>query len=503
MAVPSSAPSWRLLPLILLAAFLARAALALATDSVSHPDEVFQYLEQGHRLAFGYGHVPWEYRYGIRSWLVAGFIAGLLKLAAGIGLDHPDGYIPLVKLVFCAISLCLPWSMYHLARRAAGENAARIALVFGAFWYELLYYAHKPMPDALATYAIVGAMAFLVAAPGLRNRIAFGSLAGLVLVLRFQLLPVAGVLCLYSMWQWRWRAAPAAAAFLLVLAAAGALDAYTWGYWFSSILLNIQMNLMVGVANAFGTQPFYYYLGTLMISSFGLVALGVVGLAAIARRQALPLVVVIVDLLAFSLVGHKEPRFVLALVPLYLVGLAALVADGGVLLGQSLASLRPQARLWAQGLGAACLIVSAAGAFNLLPIENRVYLTPVLTREDDFQAFLHLSRQKDVHGVYDDRGDNLYNTGGFYYLHLDTPLYIENVPAPALALVKANPAAYASHWITAGATAQPPGYRLLARIGELSVWRRDSDPASMPPAPGYEARMLVELKGPPVVTPRW
>lgn len=501
--MPAPAPTWRLLPPVLLAAFLARAALALATDSVSHPDEVFQYLEQGHRLAFGYGHVPWEYRYGIRSWLVAGFIAGLLKLAAGVGLDYPGSYIPLVKLVFCAISLCLPWSMYHLARRVAGENAARIALVFGAFWYELLYYAHKPMPDALATYAIIAAMALLVATPGLRNRLAFGALAGLVLVLRFQLLPVVGVLCLASMWQWRWKAVPAAAAFLLVLATAGALDAYTWGYWFSSILLNIQMNVVVGVANAFGTQPFYYYLGTLMISSLGLVGLGAVGLVALARRHALLLLVAAVDLLAFSLVGHKEPRFVLALVPLYLVGLAALVADGGVLLGQSLPSLRPQARLWAQGLVAGCLIVSAAGVFDLLPIENRVYLTPVLIREDDFQAFLYLSRQKDVHGVYDDRGDNLYNTGGYYYLHLDTPLYIENVPAGALALVKANPAAYASHWITPGAAAQPAGYRLLTRTGELSIWRRDSDPVSMPPAPGYEAKMLVELKGPPVVTPRW
>ena len=359
------------------------------------------------------------------------------------------------------------------------------------------------MPDALATYAIVGAMALLVAAPSLRNRIAFGGLAGLVLVLRFQLLPVAGVLCLISMWQWRWRAAPAAAAFLLAVAAAGALDAYTWGYWFSSILLNIQMNVVVGVANAFGTQPFYYYLGTLMISSLGLVALGAVGLAAIARRHALLLVVAAVDLLAFSLVGHKEPRFALALVPLYLVGLAALIADGGVLLGQSLPSLRAKARLWAQGLVAACLIVSAAGAFDLLPIENRVYLTPVLTRDDDFQAFLYLSRQNDVHGVYDDRGDNLYNTGGYYYLHLDTPLYIENVPAGALALVKANPAAYASHWITPGSTAQPEGYRLLRRIGGLAIWRREFDPASMPPAPGYEAKMLVELKGPPVVVPRW
>src|SRR3546814_14871069 len=31
--------------------------------SMHHPDEVIQYLEQAHRLVFGYGVIPWEYRY--------------------------------------------------------------------------------------------------------------------------------------------------------------------------------------------------------------------------------------------------------------------------------------------------------------------------------------------------------------------------------------------------------------------------------------------------------
>ncbi len=34
-----------------------------------HSDEFGQYLEQAHRLVFGYGLVPWEYRADMRSWL--------------------------------------------------------------------------------------------------------------------------------------------------------------------------------------------------------------------------------------------------------------------------------------------------------------------------------------------------------------------------------------------------------------------------------------------------
>ena len=46
-------PCWKLVPLVLALAFAARAAVALTGDFVLHPDEIMQYLEPAHRLAFG------------------------------------------------------------------------------------------------------------------------------------------------------------------------------------------------------------------------------------------------------------------------------------------------------------------------------------------------------------------------------------------------------------------------------------------------------------------
>ena len=68
------------LGLILIVAFLLRIYFALAFPNIHHPDEVFQYLEQAHRLVFKYGVIPWEYREATRSWIVPGFLGGLLKL---------------------------------------------------------------------------------------------------------------------------------------------------------------------------------------------------------------------------------------------------------------------------------------------------------------------------------------------------------------------------------------------------------------------------------------
>ena len=44
-----------------------RMAEAIAFPGYEYPDEIFQVLEQAHRLAFGNGIIPWEFAEGIRS----------------------------------------------------------------------------------------------------------------------------------------------------------------------------------------------------------------------------------------------------------------------------------------------------------------------------------------------------------------------------------------------------------------------------------------------------
>src|SRR4051812_22351947 len=44
---------------ILLVALSLRVAVVGWSPNVLHPDEIFQVLEQSHRLAFGYGSIPW------------------------------------------------------------------------------------------------------------------------------------------------------------------------------------------------------------------------------------------------------------------------------------------------------------------------------------------------------------------------------------------------------------------------------------------------------------
>jgi hypothetical protein len=477
------------LPLILVLAFLLRATFALTTDFNTHPDEIFQYLEPAHRLVFGQGIVTWEYYYGTRSWIIPGLVALILKFLAALGIDRPDIYQPTVRLVFCAISLSLPVSVYRIAQALLDEGAARLALVGTAFWYELILFAPTPMPDALGAYAFFAALAFLLGRPGRGAALAFGVLAGLTLALRFQLAPMVGVAMLIAALRWRWSGWPALLGFFFVVASAGALDAYTWGRWFSSIISNIEMNVFAHVSDGFSTAPGYYYLLELGMCSACFGYLGALGLA-LSWRKTWPLLVMgAAYVAALSIFGHKEWRFLVPLDPIYIIGSAVVFATYG-------RRLRPLVAPAFAALVAAIFVACTAAVIFVLVTGNK------LGRPDVRQAYLMLSRLPDVKGVIDDSGSNL---GGYYDLHQAAPIYRED-SATNVARVRQSPQLFASHWITTADAAAPDGYVLLARSRMMTIWRRSKDPPETPIAPGYSSHGPFPFDSktvPPKVTPRW
>ena len=490
---PGEAP-WKHLPLILALAFIARALVALSGDFILHPDEIMQYLEPAHRLVFGNGVTHWEYFYGARSWLVPGLVAGVLWLLDAVGLGQPVWYVGAVKLVFCALSLLIPAGMYFFARAHFGETTARVALIAGAFWYELVGFAHKPMTEFVAAALLMSLLALCVRPAVDRSRVvwAVALSAVLTVAVRMQYAPLA--LLLLGLFFLRTRSKMQLAAAVAVLSlAVGVFDGLTWGGSpFHSYLVNMHFNLIVGDYRA-GESPPWQFLWWLLVASSGLSLVGVAA-ALRGRRCGLLVILIALMLLIHSSQSHKEYRFIFAVIPLWLmlgadvvVGLASRVKAGG-------SRRRRYGRRFRQAT-LACVAatafgtVSLAGMLNALLGQAQVYkawsseigFVRFLRDQDPvFDAWRYLNGAPEVRAVW--HVDRFwFQLPGYYYLHHAIPFYDRHLfhdRDRGVTTLGGDPfdeiTTSVSHIVTGDPAFSMPGYSLEKEFGDLRILRRDA-----------------------------
>ena len=327
-------------PLIisLVTALVIRLFIAVVFPNVYAPDEIFQYIEQAHRLVFGQGVVPWEYQVGLRSWLIPLLLAGPMALAHWFT-PAPLAGLMLIRVLLCIASLPIVWCATKWGDRFCGRTGAWTAGLLTAVWPDLWLMAPHPLEEVLSADLLVPAVYLVEASRGradLRHVPQAGLLLGLAFALREQLAPavaVAGIfLCGRNPRRWLLAVSIAAIPVLCV----GLLDWFTWGQMFRSFWMNIYLNIVLGVASHYfdSSPPSYYLLNLLYDWLWGLLFVGyfawqggrklpVAGLAALAT------------IAVHSGVAHKELRFIFPatalLIPLAGVGLAGVSGSKTVL----------------------------------------------------------------------------------------------------------------------------------------------------------------------------
>lgn len=422
---PSAVEPWRWLWPLLGLGWLLRVYLGINTNWYVRADELMQYLEQAHRVVFGYGVVPWEYRFGVRNWMISAPAIGALYLAKALGLGQPWYYIPIVKITYVTISMLLPLGMYHLVRRTNTEMAGRAALLFGLLWYEMLVFAHRPLSEALAA-------ALLFAALGLgRTDIkplragVIGCLFALAISMRIVYAPLIGIAGLVLLLM----VVPRSKVTLLAGGIAGLLlwglvDRLTWGGWWESIF-NYLVAKRVADPYAAGTENthlgFVIYLPQLIIASSGISLLALL-LGFWRPRQHWFLLTILTILIVphFVYSGAQYSNLFVA-IPLLLC------LTAGVW-GWSLTEVvhpksLPKLRQLAAG---AIAIISLLGAVDRLPhYDQTIYKSEQLFfYEPPFdEVFEYLARLPDdeLITLYLKCGSMLFQ-GGYYHLHQPVPV---------------------------------------------------------------------------------
>ncbi|VVT04909.1 conserved membrane hypothetical protein [Sphingomonas sp. EC-HK361] len=295
---------------IVAVAFALRAT-TLARPSIHHPDEIYQYLEAAHRYLFGYGVVPWEYRVGMRSWLLPLLLSGPMALG---NLIAPGGtiYLLLPRLAMIAASTTIVGSAWTLGARVSRTHAICAAIV-AATWYEFIALAAHPLGETtgLASACAAAALAF-GGRQDAKRMAAAGALLALTCVLRFQYGPAVLVLAAFAGGRdrrGRWLPMAAGGAAMLVVSAA--VDLAFGAVPFFWLLENVRQNIVLDKAAGFGTSPVTAYIGVLgnmwSWASVPIVIAAYIG----GRRFPALFWAAVVHFALHSLIAHKEFRFIL------------------------------------------------------------------------------------------------------------------------------------------------------------------------------------------------
>jgi len=472
------------LALILAAAFLLRLYFAVCFPNIISDDEVFQYLEQAHRLVFKYGIVPWEYRDGMRSWLVPGFLAGPLKISDIFGISQPGIYLFLVAATLSALSLSVVLVGFLWGFRTQGAFAGFITAAICSVWYELIYFAPKTLTEPIAAHILV--IAVYLAYPGQpttnkRRLFAAGLLFGLIVAVRVQLVPALLVAAIYiCRRQVRDKWIPLIFGGLVTFVLAGILDAFTWQYPFQAVASYIWMQLRLEQSHVHGIAPWYYYAVFWLLTWNGaIVPIAILALFAIRKNLLLGLIAATI-IATHMLFGYKEYRYVFPAVPfiIILVGLGMAEVLGYIekdIKNAGLSSSNTQKLIATTRAG---VILGWAIISGVLASDHN-FLRNWSMRADEIHAFHFLHNESDLCGV--GLLDMNFGIGGYAHLHRDVPII---VPAKNIA------ASFSAYNYALANPRELPDYWPYAKVrcwseDKLCVYHRDG---SCEPAPDIELK---------------
>jgi hypothetical protein len=440
-------------------AVLAVGVAALARGRV-HPDELFQFLEPAHGLAFGYRVVAWEWVQGLRNWGVPGVLAGLLTLCRAVGLEHPWAMVALVWCVCAGVQAVGTLTLFRLVEERDGREAALLAAGLHATWGGFLLYAARPLGDVLSVVPLLGALLWAQRARdrgGAREGLWSGVLLALAFVIRYPSAVLGVPLAVSLLGARRWRSlAGFSVGVGAVLLGLGVLDWLTWGRPWHSAWSYFHFNIASGSsASQFGRQPWWWY-APIFAGMAPLLLLWHFA-RGLARRD------VLVGAFAFylgvvSALGHKEARFLVPLLPLFIA-----IAAG------------PAWSDFSRMLERRSVLRLLAGLYVLSSVAAASVLFPIGLRQGVIDATVFAGRDATLTGLVI-AGPPEWNTGGRFYLHRDVPVFVAAGRSEEETRQKLADAGF-SHVIVDGTvvgedTLRATGFCLQRRWGAVALWKR-------------------------------
>lgn len=412
---------------LIAAAILAR-VLAFNAYSAHAPDEIIQYLEQAHRIVFGYGVVPWEFRDFIRSWLIPLMLVPPMQV--GEWLD-PGGtlYLVLPRAMVAALNFAPVIAAWVIGRRISVQHAI-VGMAVVGLWVESVAFSVQTLSESLGVAAFMAAAALLHPKARMPAIVAAGALLSLAVLFRFQFGPAAAVFgALMAGKDWRiWKGLILGGVPIII--AGGLIDVAMGLVPYEWIANNYRINIAEGKMQAIAGagNPLRYVL--YLIESWQL-ALLIIPLLLVAgwRRHKALMAAAIVNLILHQLIEHKEYRYIWLSMEIFLL----LAAFGSVDLLRRALRRNPDSN-WATPA-----LVGGWAAISFVLALSPVHRDIFRVDNDPARAAAAAIHEPAICALAVPR--RRYWQFGYSLLHQDKPLYLLDEQGP---VTRSNPAPVAS-----------------------------------------------------------
>ena len=289
---------------ILAATFVLRLGLGLALPNIHQADEIYQVAEQANRSVHGYGLVSWEFQTASRSALFAMTVKPFFLLDVS-----PGAHQALIAALFCALSLIPIWVAFQWAGRLYGVAGGALAAALMATWFESVYFAPKPTPDAVCSYFLLAGLFF--ARPAARKADVF--LAGFCLMLavaiRMQIAPAVGIaLLMTAVVHGRPRFLSIVSGGVCALVLVGTIEWLWWGIPFRGHWGYLVMEFVHKASSFFAREPVTFYVKNYVLMYGGALPVMAFLIYAGTKQAPILLLMAMLVILPFHFIGHKEYR---------------------------------------------------------------------------------------------------------------------------------------------------------------------------------------------------
>lgn len=307
------------------AVFLIRMLNAFTTQTFFQPDEFYQSLEPAHKLVFGYGYLTWEWHQALRSSIHPLIYAAGYKVAATImNMDLVILVPKLLGAVFATIGevhLYL-WVLKYSNNLVVAKFALLLSLLNPFNWYIITRSFSNSLEMVLSTVALAY---WPWKSRDVNKLLPSCFIAFITCIIRPTNAAIWIVLGVYfisilSFWQIAELLIKLTVEFVIILGISHCMDWYFYGYLTFPLYNFVEFNVIKNLSIFYGSSPWHFHLfQSLPIMLMTYLPFFIYSIIHYKLYKTILGIVVMSTLTLFSLISHKEFRFIYPLMPILIL----------------------------------------------------------------------------------------------------------------------------------------------------------------------------------------